>query len=574
MINRWLKVLFRLKINNKRTNKIILIQLPYFKERVIDEMKNYKENWLPHLKNALPQTALGNKMTMYAIALEGWRRGLIVRFRHTYNSREKRIKIVYSLSYKGRTHEFAVSRGDKVSKEAINICINKDTTKEYLLEAGVSTPKGKGFTEDIIDDQIIQYASSIGFPLVLKPIDGLSGRGVIVNIQNIDEFKKALNYVRHKLNYKNVIVESYVKGEDCRVYVIEDQVIAAVSRIPANIVGDGTKSIAQLIKQKNKERNNNPNHYRRPIKIDNELIDYIKTKGYTLDSVPKKGELVFLKKTSNISAGGEPIDITDELTPEIKKIAVDAVKAVPGLVHCSVDMLVDMENNTGSVIEINSKPQIGLHLFPEKGKARDIPKAIIDYYFPETKSVKPNTAYYFDFNSFLYTLNSGAAKEVRVKKIPQINPVMKNYIVSGDLQQRSYKNWIRRRAHALRLDGFTKTLDNGNVSIVVAGEEESLAEFKSLLENTKLRSSKVDNIEEKQWNQPVKMGFYIIEEDKDFDNQISQLEDELVNAKIQIEQLQKEMEQLRKENSDIKNSKTYKYSSQIRKLVKNIKSSR
>lgn len=190
---------------------------------------------------------------MYTIALEGWRRGLILKLRHLYYRKEKKIRIGYSLSYKGRTHHFNASRGDRVSKKAINICNDKNLTRDYLIKANISTPSGKGFGSETNNDEIIQYADSIGYPLVLKPTKGLQGKGVIVNIKGKKELNDALISVREKMEYKEVIIEKFVQGEDCRVYVIEDKVIGAVSRVPAKIVSDGRNSIRQLINLENKK---------------------------------------------------------------------------------------------------------------------------------------------------------------------------------------------------------------------------------------------------------------------------------------------------------------------------------
>ncbi|MEK3906138.1 ATP-binding protein [Oceanobacillus sp. FSL W7-1309] len=472
-------------------------------------MENYNKNWLPHLENSIPELAMGGGLSMYTIALEGWRRGLILKLRHLYYKKEEKVRIGYSLSYKGRTHHFNASRGDKVSKEAINICNDKNKTRDYLTKAKVPTPTGKGFVAGSENDEIIQFADSIGYPLVLKPTKGLQGKGVIVNIKDKRELEEALVHVREKLNFKDVIIEEFVQGEDCRIYVIEDKVIGAVSRVPANVVGDGKNTIRQLIDYKNKIRNNNPNHYRRSIAIDDELVSYIKSEGFTLDSIPSKGKRVFLKKTSNISSGGEPIDITDDLSPEIIDTAINAAKSIPGLVQCAVDMLVNRETSEAAVIEVNSKPLIGLHLFPEEGEARDIPKSIIDYYFPETKNSTKSFPFYFDYESSSKLLRSGATKEITVKKVPQYSPISIKLIVSGNIENIDLQNMIRKKALSVQLNGYTEIIDNKKISIVIVGKEEVVNNFKKWLENNSPNEAIVESITEQGLSQPIKMGFYI-----------------------------------------------------------------
>src|SRR5690606_30809451 len=103
-----------------------------------------------------------------------------------------------------------------------------------------------------------------------------------------------------------------------------------------------------------------------------------------------KGERVFLRENSNISTGGDSVDVTDELPQEIKEIAIKALKVVPGLPHGGVDIIINKNAPEGKVegvvIELNPVPQIGSLVFPMIGKARDVTGAIIDFYFPETKN--------------------------------------------------------------------------------------------------------------------------------------------------------------------------------------------
>src|SRR5699024_2835951 len=175
-------------------------------------------------------------------------------------------------------------------------------------------------------------------------------------------------------------------------YVIEDQVIAAYNRIPANITADGTHTIEELINMKNYERRQNARLNSCLIHIDVEILEFIEKKGYDLTSVPPKGEYIPLREKTNVSTGGDPIDVTDEISEDIKKIAIDTVKAFPGLNHASVDIIVNKNNQdhlqeAAYVLEINATAQIGGILYPLRGKARNIPAAIIDYYFPETKGM-------------------------------------------------------------------------------------------------------------------------------------------------------------------------------------------
>src|SRR5690606_6662199 len=334
------------------------------------------------------------------------------------------------------------------------IAKDKYITKNYLLEKNVSVPQGKKFDKTTDDEMILNYANQLGYPVVLKPTNANLGEGVIANIQNKGELEQALKQVRNDLGYQNVIVEKHIEGEEVRVYVINGKVIAAMKRIPAYIIGDGKHTIKELIALKNEERRKNPNYKGRNIIIDKELKQNIEKVGYDLNSILEEGKQLFLRNKSNISAGGESIDVTDEITDEIKNLAVAATKAIPGLAQAGVDIIVNEKENSGAVLEINTRPGIGGHLFPSEGKARDIPKAIIDYYFPNTKRMKNSTQCYFDYGSIQELLNSGLAEEVIVPPVPTADAIIKEFYIKGNLNSLSLKRRIQRLALGANLYGY------------------------------------------------------------------------------------------------------------------------
>src|SRR5699024_4134614 len=161
-----------------------------------------------------------------------------------------------------------------------------------------------------------------------------------------------------------------------------------------------------LIKLKNEERQGNPYLKSKPIKVDYEIKLALEEKGLTLDSVIGDGETLGLRKVSNLSAGGDPLDSTDELTDEVKHVAVDGLNALPAIPHAGVDVIVEPEDNKkGVILEVNATAEIAFHMFPWEGKGRDVSGAIIDYYFPETINVK-KSLWYFDFHSVLEPLKT------------------------------------------------------------------------------------------------------------------------------------------------------------------------
>ncbi|OLO42338.1 hypothetical protein BTR23_03715 [Alkalihalophilus pseudofirmus] len=528
--------------------------------------------WLPHLTSEVVSDARGPELDAYAVALEGWRRGLILKW-HTKDSEkfsemktwfaEKPGKL-FSLTSENRTHYFFRTRGDKVTNEAVEIGADKEKTKHHLSKAGISVPEGQRFDQGNEDEEVINYAKTLGFPVVLKPTDGSFGRGVITNIQDEVTFNEALSHVRKNLNYTDVIVERYVQGEEYRLYVVGDQVVAAIHRIPANVVGDGVRSIKALIEHKNNERKENPRLISCLIKVDKEMINFIHSKGLTLDSVPGNGEKVFLTEKSNISIGGDPIDVLDELPLQVKDTAVRSVQSIPDLYHGAVDLMIENDQPIQSatvILELNPTAQIGSLLFPMKGQARDVPAAIIDYYFPETAEIITDKAkIYFDLPDILEPLKTYSATVATVSKAPVGKIHTKKYTVTGDVQSIDYHRGLRKRAFELKLSGYVSNLENGDIEVIVTGtNEDNVNEFRQAILEDPERSD-VHSIQEKQWDEPVKVGFEV---KADLKTQVEQLR----MMKKEMDLAQKEYKKIEREHRKYAKNFTWQITLPFRKLA-------
>ncbi|WP_035187532.1 ATP-grasp domain-containing protein, partial [Alteribacter aurantiacus] len=473
-------------------------------------MKSYRDEWLPQLKDSVPVEAFGHAISSYSVALEGWRRGLKLTYVNKYYKSKGKYLIRYILSSPKREHHFGLARGDLVPAEAIKTCMNKDLTYACLAEQGVPIPKGRTFEEGTTSDEIIQFAETLGYPLVIKPTDGKGGVGVIANIKTKEDFIHNLKYVK-SLGFSKLIVEEFSHGDDYRIYVIGGKVAGAFKKIPANVTGDGKKSVKQLIIDKNKFRNNIPALYNRPIKVDGETHTLLESYGYNMEGVPYDGERVFLKTKNNISSGGDAIDVTDDLSDDIKKAAVRASAAIPNLVQCGVDMIVDPESGKGVVIEVNSMPGITSHLFPMEGKARDIPKEIIDFYFPETIGNKRANSdlIYYDYSSIYNAFQEGIAKEIAIPKLSTDDIELKRFIVTGEVGNRIYCNKLRKKALVLKLSGYVKVLNKNKIAVILCGSATSVTAMSQQIKSGIHHKNDITSIEEKKRTTPVMKGFKI-----------------------------------------------------------------
>ena len=469
-------------------------------------------NWVtkPMLKGARTFN-----LDAYLLALEGWRRGLTLNWYYDMPS-EANLKLIgfnpigkiFSLENNQRKHYFYRSRGDQVSNSSVDITGDKTLTKKVLNEKGIPTPIG--FTFDKRDDleSVYDKIENLQTSVVIKPSHGSLGNGVFTKVKTKQEFLYAVKYIWEELGYNDIIVEEFVEGYDVRVYVIEDRVVAATKREPASIMGNGELSILELIEQKNQLRKKNPHLSTRIIKVNQELEEYIYKSGYKLQDILDNGKRLFVSDKANISAGGDSINILNELPEHARQAAIDSIKAIDGLTHAGVDVMVN--DNESKILEINSTAGISLHIFPSIGNPTNIEKEIIDYYFPETINVKTNPLLYFNYKDISNMLRNRAVNSLEITNaIVEKELFAKRFIVKGKVQGVGYRAWTRRQASKIELNGYVKNLKNGNVVIVVASDNfDKISEFKQLLYEGPERAI-VEKVIEYDWDKQVNIGFEI-----------------------------------------------------------------
>lgn len=510
-------------------------------------MKRENVTWLKHLEEAVPVEGYGNRLSMYLIALEAWRRGITVNF-FTEPNRENKLLIRFSLCLGDKEHKFVSSRGDLLTKEAYEICDNKDLTKQYLKKAGVKIPEGKRFSNAIEDrNEMVEYAAVLGFPVVVKPINENAGKGVFSNIRSKNELIDIVDYLCYSLNYTDLIVEEYLPGTEYRVLTIGDRIIAAVNRIPANVVGDGKKTIDELIKEKNEMKRDNPNLSKKTIQIDKEVMQSLEKEGYELNSVLPKEKKIFLRTKSNISSGGDPIDVTERLTEEQKTAVNKAIQAIPGLSMSGMDLIINPEDQSPTIIEVNTKPMLGLHVFPMEGKSRDVIKDIVDYYFPETKNGL-RTNLYFDFEKVTAPLDNITVKEIEVIPPSSLEKIhAKKFTLYGEGFDQDFRNQIRLWALENKLHGYVRKVNNNETELLLGSEEPLLVEdFMSNFHKRLSENAVVQAINESEWDKPIASGFVRRQETR------SELKSSLKQTSLVNQQLENEFSSLKSTNRILK----------------------
>lgn len=243
---------------------------------------------------------------------------------------------------------------------------NKYVSKKVLEERGIKVPAGEIYYSE--EEAISDYPRFSKNKVVVKPNSTNFGIGVAVVNQGDKEF--FLQKIKDAFTFdKEVIVEEFIDGPEYRFLVIGDKVEGIVHRVPANVIGDGVNNIKKLIELKNDQKNI---YY---IKFGATEKNELKKQSLTLNSIPKKGEQIFLRTNSNVSTGGDALDFTDDIPKKYKKIAVEAAKAANAKI-CGVDMIINKKNY--GIIEINFNPALEMHAFPFKGKKRDLANPVLD----------------------------------------------------------------------------------------------------------------------------------------------------------------------------------------------------
>ena len=265
---------------------------------------------------------------------------------------------------------------------AVENACDKDMTKTLLKGAGLPVPEGVVISNEY---DLLKSAEKIGYPLVIKPLNGRQGQNIITDIQNDTDLLAAFHCVyKEDTQY---ILERYYKGMDYRFLVVNHELVAVSLRQPPTVIGDGVSSIAQLIDAENLDPLRGDGHEKAMSKIplDERTTVHLEKSGYSLHSVLEVGQTLEVLGNANLSTGGSAIDVTDDVHPDYRKMAVATAAAagldVAGIDIISTDVSVAYKKEEAAILEVNAAPGIRMHLYPSKGKSRDVGGAIVDYLF-------------------------------------------------------------------------------------------------------------------------------------------------------------------------------------------------
>ncbi len=280
-----------------------------------------------------------------------------------------------------RQRRVSNARTDRTGMIPQAIAQDKELTRRLLRESGIPVPQGRPVSDA---EDAWQAAEQLGLPVVVKPRDQDNGMGVVLNCTTREQV--LAGYSRARRESPNVLVERQAPGWHHRLLIVGDRVVAAARRDPAQVLADGTRTIAQLIERTNADPRRGPNGPLYEIRVDDTVHEVLAGQGYTLDSIPPAGVRVLVRRLSYIQEGGTVADVTDCIHPDVAARVIEATRVV-GLDLAGVDVVAEdlsrpLEEQGGAVIEVNDTPALGQHLHPLCDPPRPIGEAVVDFLIP------------------------------------------------------------------------------------------------------------------------------------------------------------------------------------------------
>ncbi|MBA4409473.1 MAG: bifunctional glutamate--cysteine ligase GshA/glutathione synthetase GshB [Bacteroidota bacterium] len=259
---------------------------------------------------------------------------------------------------------------------------NKLVTKKILTEHGIRVPKGLEYTS--VKAAKADFNFHQDKPVVIKPNQTNFGLGITILKENKDEhtYQRAVDIAFE--HDTTILIEEFISGKEFRFFVIGDEVVGILHRVPANVTGDGSRSVSELIELKNQDTLRGKGYLTplEKIQLGEAEAMFLKQQNKDFETIPVSGEVVFLRENSNISTGGDSIDFTDDIPDSYKQIAVQAAKAlnvvITGLDMIIPDTMQEATTDNYAIIELNFNPAIHIHCHPFQGKNRKLNEKLMD----------------------------------------------------------------------------------------------------------------------------------------------------------------------------------------------------
>ncbi|OYY19391.1 MAG: cyanophycin synthetase [Polynucleobacter sp. 24-46-87] len=370
------------------------------------------------------------------------------------------------LGYGSKQRRIWTAETDQTSAIAETISRDKDLTKSLLASAGVPTPEGRTVSSP---DDAWEAAQDIGLPVVVKPIDGNHGRGVFINLYTQQEIEAA--YAVAIEEGSEVLVERHIIGDEHRLLVVGNKVVAAAKGETVWITGDGKHSVLELIQiqiNSDPRRGTTEECPLNPVRIDSAVELELARQKLAGDSIPSIDQKVLIQSNGNVA-----FDVTDLVHPEVAHQVALAARVV-GLEIAGVDLVAQdiskpLESQNAAIVEVNAGPGLLMHLKPASGKPQPVGEEIANHLFPPG----------YDFRIPIVGISGNAGRTVVAEMVAHFIRLTNMhvglstnnglYFGSRTIKQNSSSHWENARRTLQNRAIEVAVIENDNASLLLEG---------------------------------------------------------------------------------------------------------
>ena len=370
------------------------------------------------------------------------------------------------LGYGSKQRRIWTAETDQTSAIAETISRDKDLTKSLLASAGVPTPEGRTVTSP---DDAWEAAQDIGLPVVVKPIDGNHGRGVFINLYTQQEIEAA--YAVAINEGSEVLVERHIIGDEHRLLVVGNKVVAAAKGETVWITGDGKHTVLELIQiqiNSDPRRGTTEECPLNLVRIDSAVELELARQKLTGDSIPSVDQKVLIQSNGNVA-----FDVTDLVHPEVAHQVALAARVV-GLEIAGIDLVAQdiskpLESQNAAIVEVNAGPGLLMHLKPASGKPQPVGEEIANHLFPPG----------YDFRIPIVGISGNSGRTVVAEMVAHFIRLTNMhvglstsnglYFGSRTIKQTSSSHWENARRTLQNRAIEVAVIENDNASLLLEG---------------------------------------------------------------------------------------------------------
>jgi cyanophycin synthetase len=370
------------------------------------------------------------------------------------------------LGYGSKQRRIWTAETDQTSAIAETISRDKDLTKSLLASAGVPTPEGRTVTSP---DDAWEAAQDIGLPVVVKPIDGNHGRGVFINLYTQQEIVAA--YAVAINEGSEVLVERHIIGDEHRLLVVGNKVVAAAKGETVWITGDGKHTVLELIQiqiNSDPRRGTTEECPLNPVRIDSAVELELARQKLTGESIPGIDQKVLIQSNGNVA-----FDVTDLVHPEVAHQVALAARVV-GLEIAGIDLVAQdiskpLESQNAAIVEVNAGPGLLMHLKPASGTPQPVGEEIANHLFPPG----------YDFRIPIVGISGNSGRTIVAEMVAHFTRLTNVhvglstnnglYFGSRTIKQTSPSHWENARRTLQNRAIEVAVLENDNASLLLEG---------------------------------------------------------------------------------------------------------